>query len=681
MGDAASDKVATNAVNTITDMLGILGINEAAPYTPNPHSAFQTCTDPCGSGLAVTVAYTLDGADVPPISGPQALAMILAAAADMARQAIAKSCIPQATPMFCIAVPATFGPAQLRAVGEAAEVAGLAVGQLQVVTAPEAVAACYAARHAGDISEARTVAFLNMGHSVTQISAYEFSPPAAAVAIASEDTTGPAAGARPGGGAITWRALAEPVCLPQVCGGRLDQAVFDEYRRQVEEKYGIAVRPGTKQGFRLMQVCRKARVVLSANKTSTIQLECFGPDEKDILFTVDRGTLERICAPARDALVTALQELLAASEIPVERLNGLELVGGVTCTPFVQAAVAPVVGGADRIRQTMDRASAVAVGAAYAGDPGAVTRFCVVPPSALPPETIAGWRALQVAMEAQDAVLAAIAQARNDLESYVFATRDAGETQQPELFNDEQTLPLLTAAEDWLYSEEAEEAQEATVITAYLAKLQDKVRALNVEWDAAVADARAKAEEAARAESARLEAQRLAEAAAQGGEDHDFRRMKKADRMKYVLKNKAEATELFKGGNYAHATQRYIKALAHAGKFVDIVTDEEKKEVEALTLTLHLNLALVYIKQDANKKALASAENALQIDPASAKALYRKAVALESLKDYREALKALKAGAAAAPEDSAIAKAQARIQAKLTAETNKEKRAYSKMFG
>jgi hypothetical protein len=48
-------------------------------------------------------------------------------------------------------------------------------------------------------------------------------------------------------------------------------------------------------------------------------------------------------------------------------------------------------------------------------------------------------------------------------------------------------------------------------------------------------------------------------------EDHDFRKLKKADRMRLVVKNKEEGTELFKGGNIRPAAARYQKALSHAG--------------------------------------------------------------------------------------------------------------------
>lgn len=40
-----------------------------------------------------------------------------------------------------------------------------------------------------------------------------------------------------------------------------------------------------------------------------------------------------------------------------------------------------------------------------------------------------------------------------------------------------------------------------------------------------------------------------------------------ADRMRLVVKNKEEGTELFKGGNYRPAAARYHKALSHSGTY------------------------------------------------------------------------------------------------------------------
>jgi hypothetical protein len=56
---------------------------------------------------------------------------------------------------------------------------------------------------------------------------------------------------------------------------------------------------------------------------------------------------------------------------------------------------------------------------------------------------------------------------------------------------------------------------------------------------------------------------------------HDTRKLKKADRLKLVLRNKDEATELFKGGNFGHATERYIRALGHCRQFFDLAAEDE----------------------------------------------------------------------------------------------------------
>lgn len=53
-----------------------------------------------------------------------------------------------------------------------------------------------------------------------------------------------------------------------------------------------------------------------------------------------------------------------------------------------------------------------------------------------------------------------------------------------------------------------------------------------------------------------------------------------------------EGTELFQGQNYTAAGARYSKALMHAAKMFDLST-EEKEEVDAVQLSLYLNLAQV----------------------------------------------------------------------------------------
>jgi Tfp pilus assembly protein PilF len=90
-----------------------------------------------------------------------------------------------------------------------------------------------------------------------------------------------------------------------------------------------------------------------------------------------------------------------------------------------------------------------------------------------------------------------------------------------------------------------------------------------------------------------------------------------------VMKNKEEATELFKDRNFRPAAARYHKALTHSTKFFDL-SPEDEKEVKAVKLSLYLNLALCYMKMDNWHQVQVNSEEALAIDPQNAKALFRR---------------------------------------------------------
>ena len=207
--------------------------------------------------------------------------------------------------------------------------------------------------------------------------------------------------------------------------------------------------------------------------------------------------------------------------------------------------------------------------------------------------------------------------------------------------------PLLDAAEEWLYTDEGERAS-ADELTTKLAELRSAAAPATARYYEAVA-ADKTAEEAA-LETAAVQA--AAERAAAGeDEDHDTRelvlrdrsaldglpiadetdetdeideigvplrladrllmapsplslslptgKLKFPDRMRLVSKNKDEGTELFKGAvdvaQFRAAAARYNKALTHASKFVDLSPDQ-REEVNAMKLSLHLNVAACWLK-------------------------------------------------------------------------------------
>jgi tetratricopeptide (TPR) repeat protein len=150
--------------------------------------------------------------------------------------------------------------------------------------------------------------------------------------------------------------------------------------------------------------------------------------------------------------------------------------------------------------------------------------------------------------------------------------------------------------------------------------------------------------------------------------------------MKILLKNKDEGTELFKGGNFRPAAARYQKALSHAAKFFDLSPDDIE-EVKGVKLTLYLNLASCYLKMENYDMALRNCNDALEIDPKSVKALFRRSAAYEAKKDLDNALADIKqCQQLSEVEDKLISKASERVKKEIAKQKDKEKKMWGKAF-
>merc|ERR1719253_1426366 len=131
-------------------------------------------------------------------------------------------------------------------------------------------------------------------------------------------------------------------------------------------------------------------------------------------------------------------------------------------------------------------------------------------------------------------------------------------------------------------------------------------------------------------------------------DDKDDRKMAKSERIKMASKNKEEGNTVFKAGNLEDAAARYQRSLQHLNKFYMLdLSDDDKAEADAITLSVQLNLAQVYLKlaaqtekdsgkdkaEEVYKKAKTAAEEALTIEAENAKGQFRKATAMEKLGD------------------------------------------------
>merc|ERR1712070_614346 len=261
---------------------------------------------------------------------------------------------------------------------------------------------------------------------------------------------------------------------------------------------------------------------------------------------------------------------------------------------------------------------------------------------------------------------------RNKFESMIYEMRARSSGAYSKELPSDKLHPILDTQEEWFWGDgadaqleelesrfEAVEAEIRDTFPAYHEKLQQE------------AEEEKLAQEKAAAEYAVHQAAEQAEMEA-NGVVRDTRKLPFAERMKMVMKNKDEGTELFKGGNWEPAAIRYTKALNHAELIKD-PSDEEREALRKVKLSLYLNLAMAFSKMKKWPKAIDNCRYALEIDPENSKALFRRATAYYEDKDYDKAMVDLDKAITIEPVDSAVTKLHKMVEKQITKRDKKEK--------
>ena len=603
------------------------------------------------------------------------------------------------------ALPADSGAAEL-AQGTLADAA--AIGGWSLVAAPSAADALAAAlvrkwpfAKSEEGGPSRLILVVDVGASSTIAALVRLTPP--------------------GGGELQTEAQSEVVASRSdaFLGAQLfDEALFDHFAAKIEEKYGEGVAPASRRGLRLSMAIERLRKLLSTMKEASATAENL-IDGIDVPLTATRDELSELCASPLARMRALFDDLLAALPAEDSAVAAVETVGGGMRMPCVQAVLSEALAACpataalaeEKPGAKLDDAS-LAIGAALlatrsaapaadaapdadsaakgsdeepAGEAGSGLTAAPTPLAGrLSAEALAALVAEEKAFAASDAAAAARGKVRNDFEGFVLDSRSLSSRKHGEKVDTAALSPLLDAAEDWLYSDEAERA-DVTVLEAKLAELKAGVEAATAAFQSAVAADKLAEEKALEVASAAAAAERAANGE---DEDHDTRKLKFPDRLRLVTKNKEEGTELFKGAvdnvQFRSACARYNKALTHAAKFVDLSPDQ-RAEVDALKLSLHLNIAMCWLKiTDAENhldQAIRACDEALAIDADSTKALFRRATAREQKGQYDEAKADLQRAAELAPDDKAVPKLLTRVDAQIARQKAKEKKMYGKMFG
>ncbi|XP_030721607.1 peptidyl-prolyl cis-trans isomerase D isoform X1 [Globicephala melas] len=121
----------------------------------------------------------------------------------------------------------------------------------------------------------------------------------------------------------------------------------------------------------------------------------------------------------------------------------------------------------------------------------------------------------------------------------------------------------------------------------------------------------------------------------------------------------------FKSQNWEMAIKKYTKVLRYVEGSKAATENAGRAKLQPVTLSCLLNIGACKLKLSDWQGAVDSCLEALEIDPANTKALYRRAQGWQGLKEYDQALADLKKAQEIAPEDKDTAERlfQARLQA------------------
>ena len=513
----------------------------------------------------------------------------------------------------------------------------------------------------------------------------------------------------------------EPVtiqCSDTLGAMSFDLCIFHHFSAVIEKKYGEKVKPGTKRGFRLLAGCERIRKLLSQLGEAQITVENL-TDGGDVNFNLTREEMASICAePLREfkSLVQdALDNVTDGEGNPVS-LDTVEILGGGMRMQVAQNALLEVIGGALHMGAKFDDGSAALGGAIVTKKRYSMTNAEELKhtsevtseespadeqptsDSEKPPyndasnffvvhgavdltvspfvEKVSAAREKELEMQRKDAEVRQMQAERNAMESYMYEMKSAVGRKHGQLIDSAVLSQKMEEYDNWLWDNPPDNTSLEALKTQF-SKMKEEMSDVMASYNTKVAEEKAVFEKQLEEEAKKAAAEKELEGE---DEDHDNRKLKKADRMRMVLKNKEEGTELFKGKNFRPAAARYHKALTHASKFFDLSPDDEV-EVSQVKLSLYLNLSQCYIKLENWDNTLRNVEEALKIDSSNSKALFRRSVAWEAKKEYDKALEDLKRAQAVYPDDTMIQKATERILKLISKEKAKEKKMWGRAFG
>uniref|UniRef100_A0A674IKU0 Heat shock protein 105 kDa n=1 Tax=Terrapene triunguis TaxID=2587831 RepID=A0A674IKU0_9SAUR len=236
-----------------------------------------------------------------------------------------------------ISVPSFFTDAERRSVLDAAQIVGL--NCLRLMNDMTAVALNYGI-YKQDLpapeEKPRIVVFVDMGHSAFQVSACAFNKGKLKVLGTAFD--------------------------PFLGGRNFDEKLVDHFCAEIKAKYKLDPKSKIRALLRLHQECEKLKKLMSSNSTDIpLNIECFMND-RDVAGKMNRSQFEELCADLLQRIEVPFHSLIEQTQLKVEDVNAVEIVGGATRIPVVKEKIAKFFG--KDVSTTLNADEAVARGCA-----------------------------------------------------------------------------------------------------------------------------------------------------------------------------------------------------------------------------------------------------------------------------------------------------------------------------
>ncbi|CAN0890704.1 Heat shock 70 kDa protein 17 [Linum grandiflorum] len=286
-----------------------------------------------------SVAFKVDDGQV--YSVEELLAMILGYASNLA-EVHAKLPVKDAV----ISVPPYFGQAERKGLIQAAQLAGINV--LTLMNEHSGAALQYGIDK--DFSNgSRYVVFYDMGSSSTYAalvyySAYNTKEYGKTVSVNQFQVKD-----------VRW----DSELGGQSMEMRLVEYFADEFNKQVGN--GVDVRKSPKSMAKLKKQVKRTKEILSANTAAPISVESLY-DDRDFRSTITREKFEELCGDLWDRSLLPIKEVIKHSELKVDEISAVELIGGATRVPKLQAKIQEFL-GRNELDKHLDADEAIVLGA------------------------------------------------------------------------------------------------------------------------------------------------------------------------------------------------------------------------------------------------------------------------------------------------------------------------------